>query len=47
MAFRIRRNINVETYDVACVYGLLVDDLVRIVCDTYLIGIVERVEINV
>ena len=39
-------DVDVEAHDAACIDGFLIDGLARLVCNAYLIGIVERVETN-
>ena len=45
-AFSIGRDVDVEAHDAACVDGLLVDGFARLVGDAYLIGFIERIEID-
>ena len=45
-AFGIGRDVDVEAHDVACIDGFLIDDFARLVSNAYLIGIVERIEVN-
>ena len=45
-AFGVGRNVDVKADDAACVDSLLVDGLARIVGDAYLIGFIERIEID-
>ena len=45
-AFRIGRDVDVEADDAACIDGLPVDDLARLVGNAYLIGFIERIEID-
>ena len=45
-AFGVGRDVDVEAYDIASVDGFLVDEPARFVSDAYLIGIVERIEID-
>ena len=45
-AFRVGRNVDVEADDAACVDVLLINGLARLVGDAYLIGFIERIEID-
>ena len=45
-AFCIGRDVDVEAHDTACIDGLLVDGLARLVGDAYLIDLIECIEID-
>ena len=45
-AFGVGRDVDVKADDVTCVDGLLIDGFARLVGDAYLIGFIERIEID-